>query len=148
MARSLLDRLSSELGFPLLDADGVDRFLAANGNSVLFFSGDPAQFPEANDVAVILPELMRVFGDRCRAAVVERGAQRQLQARFGFSAWPTLVLLRGDQYLGAISRVQDWPVYLEAFSRLLVAEPRRPPTVGVSVTAGGGTHVWPGSCTG
>lgn len=139
MATSLLDRLSSELGFPLLDADGVDRFLDANGHSVLFFSGDPDQYPEANDVAVILPELMAVFGDRCGAAVVERRAERQLQARFGFSVWPTLVLLRGDQYLGAISRVQDWPVYLEEFARLLVAEPRRPPTVGVPVTAGGET---------
>jgi len=133
MSSSLLESLTEQHGYPLLDEGGLPRFLAEGTNSVLFFTGDPAKHPETLDVAVILPELIKVFSDRCRAGVIGREAEESLQKRFGFSAWPALVFLRGDRYLGSIERVKDWAVYLSAIDRLLSAEPSRPPGIGIPV---------------
>lgn len=133
MSSSLLESLTEQEGYPLLDEASLPGFLEEGANRVLFFTGDPAKHPETLDVAVILPELMKVFGDRCRAGVVGRAAEESLQRRFGFSAWPALVFLRGDRYLGSIERVKDWAVYLSEIDRLLSAEPSRPPGIGIPV---------------
>jgi len=66
MSSPLIDRLNEQLGYPVLDAATLDAFLDHDSASVLFFSEDPANYPEANDVAVILPELMVRFAGRAR----------------------------------------------------------------------------------
>lgn len=132
----LLDNLVTRHGYPLLDAAGVESFLAEGGVCVLFFAGDPAKYPETLDLAVILPEVMERFVGRCRAALVAPQAEAALQQRFGFRVWPALVFLRGDAYLGVIERVRNWADYLDEFKRLLAAGPGRPPTLGIPVTAG------------
>lgn len=133
MSSPLIENLTGQRGYPLLDEESLPRFTREGADSVLFFTGDPAKHPETLDVAVILPELMKVFGHRCRAAVIRRSAEPELQMRFGFNAWPALVFLRGDRYLGAIERVRDWGVYLSEIERLLSAEPRRAPGIGIPV---------------
>lgn len=125
MSSPLIDRLSQQFGYPVLDATTLDAFLEQDGASVLFFSEDPANYPEANDVAVILPELMSRFAGRARAAVIARSAEKALQPRFGFLQWPTLVICDHQRCLGTISRVRDWGEYLEEFERLLPAPHRR-----------------------
>lgn len=122
MSRELLENLTTRYGYPLLGEAALEPFLQAGGNSVLFFTGDPEKHPEALDVAVILPEIMKQFGDRCRAAVISRSAEQELRMRFAFNAYPALVLLRGDQCLGVIERVKDWAVYLSEFELLLGAK--------------------------
>ena len=141
MNSPLIDRLTTELGYPLIERDQLDAFSRAHEHSVLFFTEDPRSFPETNDVAVILPELMRVFGDRVAPAVVGRQSERELMKRFGFGAWPALVFLRRGEYLGVITRVLDWDDYLAEIERLLQAEPTRAPGIGipvVSATSAGG----------
>lgn len=133
MSSTLIDNLVKAQGYPLLADQDLQPFLNGHTHSVLFFTEDPDRYPESNDVAVILPELMKVFGDRCAAAVVRRDAEKHLQKRFGFSAWPALVVMRGEDYLGAITRVQDWGDYLAEMARLLAAEPTRPPGIGIPV---------------
>jgi hydrogenase-1 operon protein HyaE len=133
MPSTLIQRLTAEHAYPVLDESSLDAFLAANAHSVLFFTEDPARYPESNDVAVVLPELMTLFGERCAAAVIDRGAEKTLQRRYGFNAWPALVLLRGAEYLGAVTRVQDWAVYLDQFQTLLDGPTRRPPGIGIAL---------------
>jgi hydrogenase-1 operon protein HyaE len=131
MPSPLIQRLTAELGYPVLDEHALDAFLAAQRHSLLFFTEDPARYPESNDVAVVLPELMQVFGQGCAAAVIDRAAEKALQRRFGFNAWPALVVMRGSGYLGAITRVQDWRVYLEELDALFDGAVQRPPGIGV-----------------
>jgi len=121
MSSPMIDRLSEQFGYPVLDAAALDAFLDRGGVSVLFFSEDPASYPEADDVAVILPELVRRFAGRVRPAVIARAAEKELQPRFGFLQWPTLAICEGRRCLGTISRVRDWAEYLEEFERLLPA---------------------------
>lgn len=142
MPSPLIDALIDRQGYPVVDERTLPGFLETNSHSVLFFTEDPERYPESNDVAVILPELMKVFGHECGAAVIHRDAEKNLQKRFGFGVWPALVLMRGNDYLGAITRVQDWSDYLAEFGQLLAAEPTRPPGIGVPVVEepGGTCH--------
>ena len=57
----LIDRLSEELNYPLLDLSNIDAFLAQHEHSVLFFTQDIVRFPESNDVAVVFPEMITAF---------------------------------------------------------------------------------------
>lgn len=138
MSQPLIDRLTGELGYALVDEANVDSFAASHRYSVLFFAGEPKRTPESLDVAVILPELMKVFGERVVPAVVAANAEAALQSRYGFQRWPTLVFLRGGEYLGAISQMQDWDAYLNQIEQLLASEPRRAPIPIAPASGSGG----------
>lgn len=135
MSMQLIERLTDTLGYVRLDADSFEAFVADAQQCVLFFTENPASFPESNDVAVILPELVRYFGGALTPAVVSRAHERAVSKRYGVSEWPTLVFLRHGEYLGAIARVRDWSDYLRQVSEILADEPRRPPSVGIPVVA-------------
>lgn len=120
-------RLVSQYGLPLLNADNFDHFVYGNADVVLFFAGDPVMFPESADLAVILPELLKAFSGLMQGALVDRGIERELQARYRFTGWPTLIFLRRGEYLGTISGLRDWPEYGREITRILAAEPSQPP---------------------
>jgi len=130
----LIDRLVEELNYPILDLSNIDAFLAENDFSVLFFTEDVKRFPETNDVAVVLPELISVFPD-IKPALISRSDEKKLQSLYGFRAWPALVFMRGEQYLDAITGIQDWSEYLSQIKTILTSEPRRPLSVGVPVVS-------------
>lgn len=125
---TLLEQLQTRHGLPLLDADSYDLFVHGHDNVVLLFANDPLLFPESHDLAVILPELLKAFADRLRGAVIARGVERELQARFRFTGWPTLVFLRRGEYLGAITGLKDWAEYRAEIAQILTAEPSQPPS--------------------
>lgn len=133
----LIRRLIEDFGYPLLGVEDVDVFVDLPGVSVLFFTEDVSRTPESRDVAVILPELQARFEGFLRVGVIDRAGERELQQRFGFVAWPALVFHREGGYLGTISRVQEWGVYLQRIADLMEAPVTRPPTVGIPVRASG-----------
>jgi hydrogenase-1 operon protein HyaE len=135
MTSPLIAALIERYGLPLLQADDLDFFLEAGRHNLLFLPGDPVKYPEALDVAVILPELLKAFPGRIQAAIVAPESEQTVQARFGFSRWPALVLLRGADYVGVIERVRNWDEYLAEFRRLLDAAPTRAPGVGIPISA-------------
>ncbi len=130
----LIARLVDEFGYPRLAGADLEAFGNAPGDAVLFCAGDPVQYPECLDVAVVLPEILRAFPGRFRAGIpaVEMGPA--MQARYGFNRWPTLVFLRGGAYVGTISGIQDWSVYLARIQELLATPASRPPSIGIPVS--------------
>lgn len=136
MTSPLITQLQTRHGYPLLDADSYDHFVYGAENVVLFFCNDPVQFPESNDVAVILPELIKTFSGRLRAAVIDRSIERELQARFRFTGWPSLVFLRNGEYLGAITGIRDWQEYRQETVRILAATPGEPPVFDLDKVCG------------
>ncbi|CCD93065.1 Hydrogenase expression/formation protein hupG [Bradyrhizobium sp. ORS 375] len=110
-------------GLPEVDASTVDDFLhdahGAGAIAVLLSAGDPARFPEALDVAIVLPELITAFQGRLRGAVIARDAEAELGTRFGVRVQPSLILCRGTDTLGLIAKIQDWSVYVDRISRLI-----------------------------
>jgi hydrogenase-1 operon protein HyaE len=108
----LLDRLSTELGWPVLDAASLDAFVDGPGERVLFVTGDPLKNAETMDVAVILPELVMAFQGRFLPAVVAQDVERAVRDRFDTWPTPSLMFLRDGAFLGAIPKVRDWDDYL------------------------------------
>lgn len=131
----LISRLVNEYNYPLLEESSLAAFLAQAGDVVLFCAGDPIQYPECLDVAVILPELEKAVPGQFRYAVCSRDTDPVMQARYGFNRWPTLVFLRDGAYVGIISGVQDWTAYLERIGELLKTPAGRPPAIGIAVNA-------------
>lgn len=126
MPTPLIAALTRKHGFAVVNEGALDAFLKAHAESVLFFAGDAERLVESDDVAVILPELLKVF-PQLAPALVEKSAERALQLRFRFNAFPALVFLRGDGYLGAISRLLGWQEYLSEIRAILASEPSEPP---------------------
>ncbi len=137
MPSALIDNMVERYGYPVLDEQNAEDFINSHDEVVLFFAENPKQYPESNDVAMILPELVKAFGGRFRAALVGPSAERSLQARYGFGTWPALVFLRRGEYLGVITQVQNWDDYLRDIQQLLDSEPTRAPGFKIPVVSEG-----------
>jgi hydrogenase-1 operon protein HyaE len=134
MYHPLVQRLIDELGYTEITAQNHAEFVADPSVNVLLFVGDPKTNRESTDVAVVLPELVNAFGGRLRPGVVasyEEGAE--LKRHYGFREWPALVFVRGGDYLGAITRIQNWQDYLTGVAELLDAPPQRRPGFAIPV---------------
>jgi hydrogenase-1 operon protein HyaE len=123
----LIQRLIDEYGYPTVGLEDHDAFAADPRVGVLFFAGEPKKFGETVDVAVVLPEIVSAFDGRLRPAVVTKEAEKELQLKYGFREWPSLVFVREGGWLGTISRIRNWQEYLDEISEILRSEPRRPP---------------------
>jgi hydrogenase-1 operon protein HyaE len=134
MRHPLIQRLFDEYNYPAIGIAAHDTFVRQPGVNVLFFAGDPQRFQDTTDVAVVLPELAQAFQGQLRPGVVEASAELELQKRYAFSAWPTLVFIRAGGYLGAITGIRNWSEYLEEIGRLLTAEPVHPPVFTITRT--------------
>ena len=138
MTHILVERLIGELGYPEISLDNHDSFIRHPGLSVLFFPGNTDTVKDATDVAVVLPELVEAFGEQLNPGVVTDtyGAGKALKQEYGFSHYPTLVFVRNGEYVGVISRIQDWADYLTKISGFLLAPTRRAPGFSIPVVAG------------
>ena len=129
MAHALIDRLFDEFGYAEVSSANHDEFIATPGMNVLFFPGEPSTTKDATDVAVVLPELVQAFDGKLNAGVVPDtyGDAKALKRHYGFSAFPSLVFVRDGEYVGTITRIQDWSEYLDKISSLFDAAASRPP---------------------
>lgn len=137
MNHPLIERLLQEFGYPQITLDNHDEFVAGPGMNVVFFPGDPTTVRDATDVAVVLPELVSAFDGRLRPGVVTDvfGDGKTLKMQYGFREYPSLVFVRGGDYVGTISRVQDWVDYLNRINDMLTAAARRAPGFSIPVVS-------------
>lgn len=135
MNHPLIERLLTEFNYTEVSLDNHDAFVAEPGMNVLFFPGDATTVKDATDVAVVLPELVGAFDGQLRPGVVTDvfGDGLVLKRQYGFTEYPSLVFLRSGDYVGTISRIQDWGDYLGRIDQLFGAAPRRPPGFSIPV---------------
>lgn len=114
-----IDRLTNDLGYPLLDATSYDGFVSEKGERVVFLTGDPVKNLETDDVAAILPELVQAFQHRFKPAVVDRAIEQSLRERYDVWPTPSLLFLRDGALIGAVPKVRDWPDYLSEIKSIL-----------------------------
>ena len=131
MPSALIRALSQRHGLPVVDAETVDPFLAGSPGepaaALVLFAGDPVRWPEANDAAVILPELLEAFAGALRGAVVARTAEEALKSRFGVVVFPSIAVVSDGRTLATIAKVRDWADYCARIRAALAgdAEPAR-----------------------
>jgi len=138
MTHALIERLIQELNYPEITLDNHDAFIEIPGLNVLFFPGNPDTVKDATDVAVVLPELIAAFAPQLNPGVVidTYGAGQKLKQKYGFTHYPSLVFARNGEYVGAISRIQDWTDYLSKINVLLTSPGQRAPGFRIPVVAG------------
>jgi len=140
----LIDRLLAVTGGREVRPDDIEAFEQEGGEAVLFFGGDPVRFPEALDVAVVLPELLAALGSPAgrpvRVGVVPRDVEDALARRYAVQRWPSIVFLRDGGYLGTLSGMQDWDVYLREAAGLRTRTPGRRPAPTIAIQAAPACH--------
>jgi hydrogenase-1 operon protein HyaE len=121
MPSPLIQALSSRHGLPVVGEADVDR-ITGEGHALLFFSGDPNERTDADDVAVVLPQLLASYAGQLVGAVVAREAEAALKARFQVQALPSLVVTRGGEPVAVIGRIRDWSEYREKITAALAPD--------------------------
>lgn len=127
MFSPLLEGIIEREKFAVVNANTLDDFAKGNGETIIFAVVDWTRHMESNDVAVILPELIKASNGILKAAVLERDAERKVQTRFRFSRYPSLIFLRDGEYLGVIPKVLDWDDYIREINTILASTPTPPP---------------------
>ncbi|WP_425101321.1 hydrogenase accessory protein [Tropicibacter sp. S64] len=120
MSHPLIDRLTTEIGWPKLDTqEALDAFLAAPGVHALFVPGDPSRNLESADVAIILPELKQAFQGRFDCAVVGDAIETALREETKVLKTPSLIFYREGRFLAGIPKVRDWDDYMSRIAQIL-----------------------------
>ena len=131
----VMQRLIDRFDATRIEADTLAAFLDRPGTSVLLLAGDPVQFPEGLDVAVVLPELRSALAADFAIGVVAPDSQDAVARRYGSQRWPSLVFLRDGQYVTTLSGMHDWTEYLKLVEAALAMPVSRAPTIGIPVVS-------------
>lgn len=135
-----LERLVSRHGFARLTAAEVDSFAAAGGDSVLLITDEPPICPEAWDLALVLPEALKAWPGRFRAAVADPAASRDIAARFGVSRLPAMLFQRDGAWVGKLEGMFEWDRLVAALGAMLAAPTARRPGIGIPVRTASSCH--------
>jgi hydrogenase-1 operon protein HyaE len=133
----LITRLVTEFGATWVDESNIAAWAAEGGDRVVLFAGDPVQFPQGVDVAVVLPELQRSLPGRFQIGAVRRENEMALAMRYGSQRWPTLLFLRDGKYVTTLSGMYDWDDFLREMQQALAMPMSRAP-IPVMGSAGSG----------
>ena len=123
----LIERLVTDHGATWVDETNIAAWSAEGGDRVVLFAGDPVQFPQGLDVAVVLPELQRSLPGRFKVGVVQREKEVALALRYGSQRWPTLMFMRDGKYVTTLSGMHDWEDFLREMSQALAMPVSRAP---------------------
>lgn len=116
----LLQRLQDKAGVtPLADVAAFESFAVTPGDCLVLLVEDPVRMPEAWDLAVILPEILKSQPGAFTAAVLPPVPGRAVASRYGITVWPALLFLRDGQFVGRIEGLKDWQVYAREIPAML-----------------------------
>jgi hydrogenase-1 operon protein HyaE len=98
-------------------AANLPAFLASQ-LAALLITGDPAQRPEAEDLAVVGRELKRMSGGALNLGIVSRADEDAVMKQLSVNVVPTVVFVKGGRVVSSVPKLQDWSVYARAAATL------------------------------
>lgn len=119
MFSPLLESIIERENIALVDETTLETFLADHDLAVLMVAGDYKRIGAVNDVAVILPELVKAYQGRFVPCVASRASEGFFQKQYDFVLLPTLVFLQNGVKIGTISGVLDWVDYISQINEIL-----------------------------
>lgn len=124
MTHPLIDRLTTEFGYPVLhNENDLTEYTSRDGVHCVFLTGDPVRNLETPDVAVILPELKMTFQGAFDCAVADETFEDKAKELAGVFKTPALVFYRKGTVLGSIPKVRDWDDYMNRIPQILALMP-------------------------
>jgi hydrogenase-1 operon protein HyaE len=118
MPSPIIENMLKNNDLPFVTADNYADFITSAGSVVLFFCENPDRYPESNDVAMVLPEIIKEFPGM-QGGIVDQAFERELQSQFDFTRWPALAFFADGQYRGNMTGIQNWDDYLEQIPTFL-----------------------------
>jgi hydrogenase-1 operon protein HyaE len=100
----------------------LDEFLG-NGLVALVFTGNAARYAEIEDLAVVLPELVKEFPGAFRVGVIDPDKERKLAVRFKITVRPTLLFVKNGEVVLSLPRMRDWAEYVREIASLVTPQP-------------------------
>lgn len=134
MPSPLVESMLERTGLPRITAETYNAFLADNEQVVLFFCENPERYPESNDVAMVLPEILKGHPD-LKGAIIDRSFERELQKQFDFTRWPALAFFVNGDYRGNMTGIQNWDDYTTQIPDLLSDSPTSIPLINLQETS-------------
>lgn len=131
----LLERQRSRGLERCASAEEFDELARGSADLAVLLTDDPVRNPESWDMAVILPEVLKTFCGRLAAVSLMPEPARQVARSYGVSRFPSLLFVRGGDYVGVLEGVYDWQVLGPAVHRLLDTPASRKPGIGIPVHA-------------
>ena len=129
MSRRVLDELIDGGRIRRTTAETLPELLTAGQGQLLLFTGDTAIRPEADDVAVVIRELLTANPGIWVAGVVERQHEATMAAQFRVNVFPSLVFLRPECAPRIVPRIAGWGTYRDAAQAVLALTPPTPEAV-------------------
>ena len=119
MFSPLMEQIIERENFRIVDENDYKDFCKEHDIAVIMVAGDYVRIGAVNDVAVILPELVKAYQGRFTPCIARRKSEAYFQATYKFVLLPTLVFFRDGLKIGAISGVLDWTDYLAQINAIL-----------------------------
>lgn len=136
---AVINRLVRDFGATWIEEGALADWCADAPHAVLLLAGDKVRFPEGQDVAAVLPELLKASQIPCQIGVVPREQEDQVARRYGSQRWPSLLFFKDGAYATVLPGMHDWDVYQQKFQDALAHAPSRAPTIGIPVVSGNGS---------
>ncbi|AZR81066.1 hypothetical protein [Thiomicrospira sp. S5] len=133
MPRTLINKIIEDQGLKRLTEVEYQDFIDSKPVSMIVFIGDPKRYQEANDLIVVVPELIRAFPNAFDVGVVDETSERTLAQKYGITMWPALVFLKNGKYVDMITRIQDWSDYMDEIPKILDKVPTFAPSIGIGI---------------
>lgn len=110
-----LQRLES-LGTVRINAETVAAFLQAPA-ALILVPGNPTRVREANDAAVIFPDLVRAVSQQtglelATAFLPTEDETEALRAELGVLAYPCVLAYREGRFAGVVAQLRPWADYV------------------------------------
>ena len=122
MNESLLESLASMPTTEVVRRAGVEDFLARHEYSLLLFTGNTEAKSEGLDVAIVVREIIKKYGDRLVLGIADRRDETATMAKVGVVVLPAVAFIRKGKTREVVARMRDWPVYAQAVERLFADE--------------------------
>jgi hydrogenase-1 operon protein HyaE len=123
MSMTPMESLLASPGVREISAAELDAFLdGSQAASLVFVRGEAARRPETTDVAVVLRELGRVYGDRVAIGVARASEEPAIRQRIGSMIVPSVAVYRGATLVRTLPRIADWVDYRDAIEAALSEE--------------------------
>lgn len=132
---AFLQRVEDRHGFVRVAAGDALEAFASSGDSLVLLTENPRQCPEAWDLAVVLPEVLKQFAGRVRPGVATPAESAEIARRFAVTRFPALLFQRDGHYVGVMEGMRDWASFAPAIEHMLASPVGRAPGIGIPVRA-------------
>ena len=94
-----------------MNEENLEEFKSAKGLVLIFFADNPTTFKETIDMAVIAPEVAKVFQDHIAAKGFTDPA-------VGLTRLPAVGFYRDGEWLGGLQGLKNWNEYISGLAEI------------------------------